>query len=232
MDFSFSSAGLGVACRNWPRDIPQSLGPFLGAPRCDWNVEFQTGLSEIRVHAPAHLVEVSDLDISRGLLAGLCLAACERTDLIALHAAACAVGDRCLLFLAPPEGGKSTLSTLMAHATLLSDELVIVRRAAGSAWAYGTPVRSACPREPTPGPFKVAAFVFLHKAEEDRLEPLGRAEAFQKLFAQMWATPGLAAPVALSRASRVVGNVPSYEFSFRKDAGCVHLLDELIENSQ
>jgi hypothetical protein len=56
-----------------------------------------------------------------------------------LHAAAVAKDDRAYIFFAPSGGGKSTVAGLSSNYTVLTDELVAVRRDSGSFNAYGTP---------------------------------------------------------------------------------------------
>jgi hypothetical protein len=203
--------------------------PFMGATLPQWTVEFRSGLTEVTVEPSKRTIEVSDADTSRGVIAGLCTAAGERADMVAVHAAACALGSRCLLFVAPPGGGKSTLATLMHDATLLSDELVILqRRESSTTMAFGTPVRSACPRNPTAGPATVSAILFLRKAFEDRLQPVEESVALEELLGQTWAAPGIRGAVALKRAQQVLSGIPSYHFYFRNDSSCVKLLVPLL----
>jgi hypothetical protein len=65
-----------------------------------------------------------------------------------LHAAAVVRDDTAYIFFAPSGGGKSTVAGLSSNYTVLTDELVAVRRANGSFDAYGTPFWGSNRHEP------------------------------------------------------------------------------------
>lgn len=75
------------------------------------------------------------------------------TGALVFHCAALLHAGRALLALAPSGGGKSTFATLLRDLPLFSDVFNVVRRGEdGSLAAFATPLRSSCPRGPTPFP--------------------------------------------------------------------------------
>jgi hypothetical protein len=230
MRFAISSADLGVSFTNWPGSLPVSIQPFLSSASTGWTVEGEPGACDVRIDSAARRIGVPINDLSRGLIAGLCMAAAERPDALAVHAAACAIESRCVLMVAPPGGGKSTLATLLDTTRLLSDELILLRRVDGSTVAHGTPVRSACPRPPSVESAAVVSVLFLRKSREDRLEPISESAAVEEMLGQVWAAPTLGVSVLLRRARQALTGIPTYRFHFRNAPSCVrHVLPLLAE---
>jgi hypothetical protein len=137
-----------------------------------------------------------------------------------LHAASLGRAGRAWAFPGPSGSGKTTLTRLSPDATLLSDEISIVRLAPGGARCHGSPFwgELARPGEPTTAP--LAAIHFLRHADRHAATPLAPRAALQALLPNVlfFATePALVARV-LDVAAALVARVPCFSLGFRPDA--------------
>ncbi len=99
-----------------------------------------------------------------------------------LHASGLVSGSHAYLFTGPSGSGKTTVVENSPEHTVLSDELVVVRRHDdGCIWAWGTPFFGSWGKPGTPVAAPVAWIHFLSKAQENRLEPLSARESFRRL---------------------------------------------------
>ncbi len=228
MQFSIKSAGLRVTCRDWPGYIAPSIEPFVADGRGKWTVSYRASAPDVRIDTARRVVECPTSNPFGGLIAGLSAAAEERSDMVAAHAAACALGKHCLLLVAYSGGGKSTLATLLEHTTLLSDEMVLLRRTRGGLFAHGTPIRSACPREPSKRRALVSAILFLRKAKENRLEAVSTATAVEEVLPQIWASPKARPSTLLEKVARILGDIPAYRFHFLNTQHCTSKILPLL----
>ena len=154
----------------------------------------------------------------RVVYAWLCL---QRGGLL-LHACGLRADDRGYLFAGPSGAGKSTVAMLSPSATVLSDDLVIVRQVCGRYHVYGTPFHgsaSAAPRHE--GSACLAGIFFLVQAPDHALVPLDRATALAQVAA---ATPFVTtlpagAALTLGVCARLVSQVAPQALHFRPDPG-------------
>jgi hypothetical protein len=138
-----------------------------------------------------------------------------------VHAASLGRGARAWMFAGPSGSGKTTLTRLSPDATLLSDEIALVRLDAdGAARCYGSPFwgerGEAGPNAAVP----LTAVHFLRHAERHATAPLTPRRALQSLLPNVLffaADPGLVARL-LDVAAALVERVPCYTLGFRPDA--------------
>lgn len=96
-----------------------------------------------------------------------------------LHSSAVVVGQVAALFLAPDEGGKTTVARTALHDAILCDDQNIIRKTGDAFVVHSTPwgLYHAGPRSaPLGGMF------FLEKAERFELIPLKRTEAMARIW--------------------------------------------------
>jgi hypothetical protein len=137
-----------------------------------------------------------------------------------VHAASLARAGRAWVFAGPSGSGKTTLARLSADATLLSDEISIVRLTADGARCHGSPFWGELARagERTTAP--LVALHFLRHADRHAARPLAPRAALAALLPNVlfFATaPALVARV-LDVAGALVERVPAFALGFRPDA--------------
>ncbi|MFC1834088.1 hypothetical protein ACFL2Q_05055 [Thermodesulfobacteriota bacterium] len=143
-----------------------------------------------------------------------------------LHAAGVAVKGRGLLFLGSSGLGKTTMARLWGkHATILSDERIILRMLNGQAWIHGTPWHGELP-EFSPLGVPLDAVFFLGPRGENRVDPINPLQALKTLLAQsslpVWDSEGL--QLAFDLAAGFVDSTELHELSFVPDESAVDFL--------
>jgi hypothetical protein len=137
-----------------------------------------------------------------------------------VHAASLARAGRAWVFPGPSGSGKTTLTRLSPEATLLSDEISVVRLAPGGARGHGSPFWGELARagENTAAP--VGAIHFLHHADRHAATAMTPRAALTALLPNVLffaAAPSLVARV-LDVAGALVERVPCFALGFRPDA--------------
>jgi hypothetical protein len=96
-----------------------------------------------------------------------------------VHSSGLIRGDRAALFLAPDEGGKTTVLRLAPGGLLLNDDQIVLRKEAGGIVAHGTPLGRM-----TSGPCqaRLSGLFFLEMAGHFELEPVKPAHAVRHLW--------------------------------------------------
>ena len=152
-------------------------------------------------------------------------------DGLVVHSAGMTRAGRGYLFFGPSETGKSTLSRLsLDHATVLSDEMIVVRKQATGYRLYGTPFygdESIRKGENASAPL-CAAFMPV-KSPDVRIGPCRPARALAGLLTATLAfgtTPRFHARL-MSIAEDFLQTVPCYELHFRKDDSFWALIDDM-----
>jgi hypothetical protein len=103
-----------------------------------------------------------------------------------LHSASAIRNGKAFLFAGVSGAGKTTISRLApADATLLTDEISYVRKQDGDYIAYGTPFTGELARIGENTSASVAALFLLAQGKENRIDPVGFAEAGGELLANM-----------------------------------------------
>lgn len=139
-----------------------------------------------------------------------------------MHAASAVRNGRAFLFAGASGAGKTTISRLAPKdAVLLTDEISYVRRNEDGYLAFGTPFAGELAKSGENMSAPIAAVYLLAKGPENRIEPVGAADAGRALlesilfFAQ---EPELVKSV-FQAACEFVCRVPIYRLTFVPDAG-------------
>ena len=154
------------------------------------------------------------------------LALVEADGLI-VHGASLVRRDRAFLFCGRSGAGKSTLARMSVDATLLSDELSIVRIGARGAVCHGTPFWGELARAGEDRAAPLQALYFLHQGPHHRVEPVSPRVALERLLPTVLffpREPRLTARV-FDLAVELVGTVPCADLWFRLDAGFWEVID-------
>jgi hypothetical protein len=163
---------------------------------------------------------VDDVAVDSFLRVAGSLALLEAGALL-VHAASLGQGARSWMFPGPSGSGKTTLTRLSPHATLLSDEIAIVRLSADDGvCCYGSPFWGERGEAGRNAPLPLAAVHFLRHADRHAATPLTPGRALAALLPNVLffaAEPALVARV-LDLAADLVRRVPCYALEFRPEA--------------
>ena len=132
---------------------------------------------------------------------------------LVVHAASLIRHGRAFLFCGPSGSGKTTIAQLSRDATLLSDELSIVRITERRASCYGTPFWGELARAGQDRTASLHGLYFLHHGSRHAVEGLRPRQALERLLRVF----GIAADL--------VDAAPSFDLSFRLDAGFWEVID-------
>jgi hypothetical protein len=137
-----------------------------------------------------------------------------------VHAASLGRGGRAWMFAGPSGSGKTTLTRLSPDATLLSDEVSVVRLGAETgACCYGSPFWGELGEAGRNAALPLTAVHFLRHADRHATTPLTPRRALQSLLPNVLffaAEPALVARV-LDVAADLVERVPCYALGFRPE---------------
>lgn len=155
---------------------------------------------------------------------------CMEQNLLLLHAAGIISRGRGYVFFGPSGNGKTTVTTLSLDRTILSDDLVILRKQGAEYVLYGVPFRGTMPEAPrTNASVKLAGVFTLVKAPEHCIKPLPAWDAVAKLarcVPFVMTTPANTQRV-MEICQDVNATVPVRELHFRRDPEFWRLVDEL-----
>jgi len=140
---------------------------------------------------------------------------------VIVHAASLVRNGRAHLFCGPSGSGKTTVARLSPDATLLSDELSIVRLVDGRAGCHGTPFWGELARAGEDRAAPLGGVYFLHHGSGHAVEAITPRRALERLLPNVLffaRDPELTARV-LDIAGELVEAVPCFDLSFRLDPG-------------
>jgi hypothetical protein len=163
----------------------------------------------------------------RVLYAWLCL---EHQGLV-VHASGVIRRGRGYVFFGPSGSGKTTVATLSLEHTVLSDDLVIIRKHGSVYRVHGVPFRGDMPEAPRCNASAELSGLFtLIKNDEHRITPLTRAEGVARLSA---CVPFVMSQLSntervLEECRAVVAAVPLNALHFRRDPGFWEAIDGLV----
>ena len=149
-----------------------------------------------------------------------------------LHGASAIRNGKAFLFSGRSGAGKTTISRLApGDVTLLTDEISYIRRAAHGLdrrdarpctdhVAYGTPFAGELAKVGDNVSAPIAALYFLEKAAENRIGPMGSAEALQRLMRNIlfFAEDERLVRQVFEAAGDFLSRVPAYRLEFAPDA--------------
>jgi hypothetical protein len=155
---------------------------------------------------------------------------CLERDALVLHSSGIIRQGQGYVFFGPSGSGKTTLSRLSLDHTVLSDDLVIVKKCGPAFRVYGVPFRGDMPEAPrTNAVADLRGLFMLVKASEHRVTPVPAPEAVARLSACVpfvMAQPANARRVAEFCAA-LAAAVPVRALHFRRDAGFWSVIDGL-----
>ena len=140
---------------------------------------------------------------------------------LVLHAASLIRRGRAHLFCGPSGSGKTTVARLSPDATLLSDELSIVRIFDKRARCYGTPFSGELARAGEDRAAPLGGIYFLHHGRDHAIEAMKPRQALQRLLPNVlfFARDAELTARVLGIAADLVEAVPCFDLSFWLDPG-------------
>jgi hypothetical protein len=146
---------------------------------------------------------------------------------LVVHAASLVRHGRAFLFCGRSGSGKTTIARLSPDATLLSDELSIVRIEDRRARCYGTPFWGELARAGEACAASLHAIYFLHHASRHAVESVGPRHALERLLPNVvfFARDADLTARVLGIAADLVEVVPCFDLFFRPDAGFWEVID-------
>jgi hypothetical protein len=154
------------------------------------------------------------------------LALVDRRGLLT-HAACLVRRDKAYLFCGPSGSGKTTVARLSRDATVLTDELPVVKVADGRAVAYGTPFWGQLARGAEDRSAPLAGIYLLHHGQRHAVKAIARRPALAGLLPNVlfFAREGGLAARVFSIAADLVEAVPCFDLCFRPDLGFWEAID-------
>jgi len=154
------------------------------------------------------------------------LALVEARGLI-VHAASLIRNGRAYLFCGRSGSGKTSLARLSTDATLLSDELSIVRTSDQWARCHGTPFWGELARAGDDGSGRLAGIYFLQHGRQHAVKAVTRRQALERLLPNVlfFARDADLTARVLEIAAGLIEAVPCFDLSFRLDPGFWEVVD-------
>jgi hypothetical protein len=211
--------------------------PFGSTPSWQIKSSVQDGRLEFESHREKGWV---DLSIGRGALTlrpkgdpenflrVLYAWQCLDHDALLLHASGIIRQGQGYVFFGPSGSGKTTLSRLSLDQTILSDDLVIIKKRGQTFHVHGVPFRGDMPEAPRTNAMAILRGLFmLVKDDGHRLTPVPTPEAVGRLST---CVPFVMAQPASARrvtglCAELVSAVPVRALHFCRDAGFWSVID-------
>lgn len=166
------------------------------------------------------LAEADDVALNSFLRIVYSLALVQADGLM-LHAASLIRDGRAYVFCGPSGSGKTTAARLSTDATLLSDELSILRIVNRRVLCFGTPFRGELAMPGVDRGAPVAGIYFLHHGPRHIVTALPPRAAMTRMLRNvLWFVAEPEVTSAIFRvAASIIDTIPSFELSFRPDPG-------------
>jgi energy-coupling factor transporter ATP-binding protein EcfA2 len=145
------------------------------------------------------------------------------------HASCLVRANKAYLFCGPSGSGKTTVARLSHEATVLTDELPVVRVVNGRAIAYGTPFWGQLARGAENRSAPLAGIYFLRQAQRHAVRPVGLRPALEQLLANVlfFAREGGLPAQVFGIAADLIEAVPCFQLFFRPDPGFWEAIDDV-----
>jgi hypothetical protein len=140
---------------------------------------------------------------------------------LVLHAASLVRGGRAYLFCGPSGSGKTTVARLSPDATLLSDELSIVRLTTDGPVCFGTPFRGELALAGEDRAAPLAGIYFLRHGDRHAVRPVRPGQALGRLLPNVlfFAREADVTAAVFGIAADLVEAIRCFDLSFRPDPG-------------
>ena len=151
-----------------------------------------------------------------------------RASGLLIHAAGIARRGRAYVFFGPSGSGKTTIGRLAEPGTLLSDEVVAIRRVGDSYRAYGTPFWGDLAVGGLNRSYPIAGMYRLMKDKQAYLENLAGVSYLQELLRSVLLfddEPSLAREL-FETVTDLSKRVPGYRLHFKRDDGFWDVVDQ------
>ena len=154
---------------------------------------------------------------------------CVHYNALLLHASGVIKDGRAFVFFGPSGSGKTTTARLSLDHTVLSDDLVIIKKKDNTYKAYGVPFRGDMPEAPrTNAQADLYGLFRLKKHTLHFTKPLGHSQAVAELISCVPFV--MEDPIMNQRAMDIcvdlVASVPVKELHFCRDKGFWGVIDE------
>lgn len=181
-------------------------------------VDLGTRTADVALTSPDGLSK--DVSIESFLRVLYSLALVEAHGLV-VHAASLVRDGGTYLFCGPSGSGKTTVARLSTDATLLSDELTIVRMREGQAVCFGTPFRGELALAGEDRAAPLVGIYFLHHGSRHAVEAVRPGPALARLLPNVlfFAREADVTAAVFGIAADLVEAVPCFDLSFRPDPG-------------
>ncbi len=148
---------------------------------------------------------------------------------VLLHACGIKIRNKVFIFMAPPEGGKSTMAKLALEKdlTVLNDDRIILRKLKDRYFAFGNPWHGEVGNT-SPDSGEIKELFFLKKAKRNYIRKITRKDMFLNIVRNSFYLredkENLKKVVEI--ASDLVDNIEGYILGFRPDVSVWRYLDE------
>jgi hypothetical protein len=155
---------------------------------------------------------------------------CIYEDALLVHSAGVIKDGKAFVFFGPSRSGKTTITCLSLDHTVLSDDLVIIKKRNGAYKVYGVPFRGDMPEAPrTNARANLYGLFRLKKDTRHFTKPLGHSQAVAELIS---CVPFVMEDPIMSQrvidiCTDLVASVPVKELHFRRDKGFWRVIDEI-----
>jgi len=150
-------------------------------------------------------------------------------EAVLVHASGVVKGDKAYVFFGPSGSGKTTTARLSSAHTILSDDLVLLKKTNGAVKAYGVPFRGDLPETPRNNVnAELAGLFHLRKADAHFVGTLERPRALAELISCVpfvMATPATSQRM-VGLCDELLARVPAKELHFRQDSGFWELIEQ------
>ena len=170
----------------------------------DWQVQFEGVRHEYGLDSLIRILLSVLLARQRGFL---------------LHAATVLSDGRACVFTGKSGAGKSTVASLSPKASVLTDEISLLKFVDGGWHAFGTPFWGEFRTEGANVQAPIGGLYFLVQASEDRLEKISALESIRAMLPNVlfFSRERQTTENLLCLLSEFVSSIPCYRLFFRKD---------------
>lgn len=155
---------------------------------------------------------------------------CIYRDALLIHAAGVIKDGKAFAFFGPSGSGKTTVARLSLDHTVLSDDLVIIKKRNGDYKAYGVPFRGDIPEAPhTNAQANLHGLLWLAKDTSHFTKPLSHSRAVAELIScvPFVVEDPIMSQRAIDICTDLVASVPVKELHFHRDKGFWRVIDEI-----